>query len=320
MSAPQLRRAFTISLPATIGNVGPGFDCFGLAVSLRNTFSFHEETQGGLHLGTVTGSLSPLPELPDDAQNMVFQAFLQACEYWEWPVPEHCRLDMDLHIPLDGGLGSSATAHCAGLLAAWAWNKPSKVRMEHLARLAIDREGHPDNALPCLFGGFVVIASQRAGELPRFLRVEVRNAPALGLCVADKLKISTDKARSVIPQSVSVEDAVYNVSRASLIALAFSQGPLAVLGWPDILNDRLHQPWRGPLIPGFEDIQAAVADSAAYGVLIAGSGPTLLLLGEDEDSVEKAGQRVLGLWREHAVEGRFLKTQIENAGPIYSGL
>lgn len=171
-----------------------------------------------------------------------------------------------------GGLGSSATGTVAGVLAANAQAaRPLDAR--GVIELATRLEGHPDNVVPCLLGGLcVAVVDDEEGVV--WLRQEPRDPPAVVIALPDALELSTPAMRAILPSTVPFADAVFNLGRAALTTLALAGGHHDALR--AALQDRLHQPFRGSLIPGFDAVRAAARGAGAFGTVISGSGPTLL--------------------------------------------
>src|ERR1044071_1334451 len=225
----------TIRVPATSANLGPGFDCLGLALDLWN------ETV--LTLGiefTVQVNGEGTERLSLGENNLIIQSAqkLAGCVGKHLP-PFH--VDCVNRIPLSSGLGSSAAAKLTGLLAANALlGKP--LSTAEILNLATEMEGHPDNVAPALLGGLVVSTVEN-GSVVAHKIVGVENAPSLFITVVfPEFHLPTHESRTALPQQVSLKDAVHNISRAVLVAEALRNGD------PDLLSkamtDSLHQPHR----------------------------------------------------------------------------
>lgn len=276
-------RAVRVVCPATTANLGPGFDALGLALALHNAFTVRVEAAPGLR---VTGRGHGAERVPrDPAVNRVALGFLAGARALGRVAPPEAgdpwaalglAVDMDLAVPPGRGLGSSATASVAGVLAALTLGGlPEAEARARTLELAVALEGHPDNAAPCLLGGLVVAARGEDGRLAVARRAP-RDPPAFVVAIPRRLELDTGAMRAVLPAQVARADAVANLGRAALLALALADGEHDLL--PAALADRLHEPWRGPRIPGWQAARAAGAAAGAYGVVVSGSGPTLLAL------------------------------------------
>lgn len=278
-----------VSCPATSANLGPGLDALGLALNLRNTFEVEELAEGFAIEVAGLGS-ERIPRDPE--QNLVVQAFQAArAELGLAPVAG-LRLAITLGVPTCGGLGSSATASLAGVMAAGALAR-SPFGADAALALATRLEGHPDNVVPSFLGG-VCAAAQTAGGGIAYSRAAPPNPPSLVLAAPAELQLSTPAMRAILPEQVPFADAVWNLGRVSLLAFALLQGerePLATA-----LDDRLHQPYRGALIPGFEAVREAAREAGALGTVISGSGPALLAFAPDDAAAEQVVPAMVQAW------------------------
>ena len=254
-----------VRVPATTANIGPGFDCLGLALDLWNEVSFSLEGDG--IVVTVEG---PDPAgLPRDANNLVARAFLRLCEEAGRAAPPGLRIHCDVRVPLSSGLGSSSTAIVAGLLGANTLvGRPFD--REQILELAAAMEGHPDNVAAALLGGLTIVV-QKADRLltKKILVPEVHVA----LAVPD-LPFSTNAARADLPTEVPMLDAVFNLQRTPLVVEALRTGDYELLS--QVMDDRLHQASRLKRIPGGRAAWLAAQNAGAAAVAVSGSGPSLI--------------------------------------------
>ncbi len=279
-----LGRRRLVRVPASSANLGPGLDVLAAALSLH------------LELEVVeTGSFAVQTELavPLDRTNLVVQAFerLHAADEFEFRISSQ--------IPLSGGLGSSAAAIVAGLMAA-----------DHLFELdadllglATEFEGHPDNVAAALEGGFVICSETRVH----------RFEPPLGLeavLVVPEERVHTEVARAALPATVTTSDAVYNVAQAATLVRGLSTGDWELIGAG--LGDRLHQPHRAHLYPRSAELVGRAAEPAigALGATISGAGPTVLVWSH----YEQTGHVVEALTRATAGWARVLRAPFESQG------
>ncbi len=254
-------------VPASTANLGPGFDALGMAFELYAEVEMsasERETHIRLEGGNLDG-------LPTDKSNLVYQVAQMVFERVSVSIPE---LDIVYRsdIPLTRGLGSSAAA-IVGALACANRLAGDKLTDWELFQIASELEGHPDNVGASLFGGVVVAAMD--GGRADYIRLDP--PPALeAIVVVPKFELSTEKARRALPQSVSLADAVFNLSHSSLLVAAFASGK------PDMIRhamkDRLHEPYRTALVPGLSDVLRGAADHGALGAALSGAGPTVLAL------------------------------------------
>ena len=254
-----------VRVPATTANIGPGFDCLGLALDLWNEIRFSLEGDGVVV--TVEG---PYPAgLPRDESNLVARAFLRLCEEAGRPAPAGLRIHCDIRVPMSSGLGSSSTAIVAGLLGANALvGRPFD--RDRILELAADMEGHPDNVAAALLGGLTIVVQKDDRLLTKKILVpEVHVA----LAVPD-LPFSTNAARAELPTEVSMVDAVFNLQRTPLVVEALRTGDYELLS--QVMDDRLHQASRLKRIPGGRTAWLAAQNAGAAAVAVSGSGPSLI--------------------------------------------
>jgi homoserine kinase len=275
-----------VEVPATSANLGPAFDAMGLALALRDAIEVRA-TIGATEV-EVTGQGAGT--LPTGEEHLVVRALRAGLEHAGAP-QTGVRLRCHNRIPHGRGLGSSAAAVVAGLLAARGLVADPDV-LDEAAVLAIATrfEGHPDNAAPALLGG-ATIAWLEDGA-PRAVRVGV--APSLNPAIlVPAARLATSTARAVLPPRVPHADAAYNAGRAALLVVALAERPDLLLPATD---DRLHQSYRRDVLPQSVDVVAALRARGASAV-ISGAGPSVLVLDglrpADEEGLDAAGWRVL---------------------------
>lgn len=262
--------SLTVSAPATSANLGPGFDCLALALDLGNAVVINRRP-GPLEV-TVTGEGAG--EVPEDGTNLVCRALESGLGSLDG-----LAIECKNRIPFGRGLGSSAAAVCSGLIAANALGGLRWTPDDLLAR-ATEIEGHSDNAAACLNGGLVAVVPGPAAQ-----QVPLPEGLAF-LVVIPEARTSTDEARGAMPAQVPLADATATLSRAVGLTLALCEGRLDDL--PALLEDRLHEPHRSPLVPGIHAIRGLVDGRACLGATISGSGPSMLLWVREEHGAEVA--------------------------------
>lgn len=292
----------TVQAPATTANLGPGFDCLGIALGLYNTVELKVADEPVVEIaGRGTD------ELPTDETNLCYRAAAKLAE--QVGVPGHWHLRQRNEIPLASGMGSSSAAIVAGLKAgqvSLGLNLPD----EQLLEMAIELEGHPDNVAPALLGGLTVCYHAADGS-KKAVRLDVP-ADLQAVLVTPDFEISTEAAREVLPDTLSTEDAVYNICQSSAIVAMLASRQYG--GLAAAMCDRLHQPHRAHLVPGMAEIIAAAVEAGAYGASLSGSGPTILALCDEygADAVEKAMLESAAKTTDAEWEGRILP--LDNAG------
>jgi len=248
-----------IKLPATTANLAVGFDSLGMALNIYNEFHFVESSEF-----ILTNF-----KLNDD--NLVLSSYLAFTK-------EHSKKTQPVEIimaysdiPSSRGLGSSATCILAGVLASNHFNKLNKSYYE-CVKFAANFEGHPDNIFACAYGGLVSVFKN--DEEYYFSLLEVSKDLKLKVLIPNELG-NTKTLRSVLPKEIKMEDAVYNISRSLSLASAMKNGDFSLL--KRIFKDKLHQPYRFPYIPRYDDLEVLNKHQDII-VLISGSGPTVLLV------------------------------------------
>jgi homoserine kinase len=270
----------TFLVPASTTNLGPGFDCLGMALQLTNEVTV--EPGGDALAIAIEGDGAHT--LPRDEGNLVHQALACVFRALDRPVPP-LRLHLVNRIPLRRGLGSSAAAVVGGLVAGNAL-VGNALPSEELLRLAVAMEGHPDNVVPALLGGLTLAAM--AGDHVESARLPVP-AGLKAVVAIPELEVATSQARAVLPSQVSRADAIFNLSRTAFVVGALATGDLRALSWA--MEDRLHQPYRAALIPGLLETIAAAREAGAAGASLSGAGSTILALATDRFDAIGAAMR-----------------------------
>ena len=269
-----------VRVPATTANLGPGFDVLGMALGLWNEVVLSPADRLDIVLrgeGAET--------LPRDKTNLLYRAMERLAQEVGRALPP-VRVEMVNRIPMQAGLGSSSAAIVGGLVAASALLGVS-LPQEVILRLAVAIEGHPDNVAPALYGGLVAVTRDEAG--PIVVRIPVPDTLRVVIALPG-VHVSTEEARRLLPTTVPHRDAVFNVGRAVLVVQALSRGDFALLG--RVMADRLHEPYRKVLIPGYDAVVRAAREAGAAAVTISGSGPALAAFAPAEhESIAAAMQQ-----------------------------
>lgn len=298
----------TVTVPATTANLGPGFDCIGAALTLYNRFNISINSSGKFNIA-VTGSEAQ--GVKTDESNLVYKAFLKFYQYLDQEPPS-VQIDIQLGVPLARGLGSSATAIVGGLMGA---NQlaGSPLNQTEVMELAIALEGHPDNVVPALLGGCRLAATKESNEW------EICDVPwyesIVPVVAIPDFELSTKKARRVLPEQVSRADAIFNTAHLGLLLRGLATGRGSWL--KAALQDRLHQPYRQALIPGYEAVHTAAVAAGAYGMVISGAGPTLLALVDAEHAVV-VEMAIAAAWRNEGIMAQVRSLSLDTQGATLS--
>jgi homoserine kinase len=289
--SPTTKR-ITVFAPASIGNVGPGFDVLGLAVDGLGDTITAEPTDGSIEIGEITGRDATLvPTDPEkNAACIAAKALLASIHE-----PRGVRLYIHKGLPLSGGLGGSAASSVAGALAAAAVFGHDVPR-QTLTDAALAGEQavagrHLDNIAPCLWGGFTLV---RSHEPPDIVSLSVRNDWWLALCTP-KMRLETKAARAVLPAMWERHKWVQQMANTGALVHAFAQGDEDLARRS--LQDDFAEPARAPLIPGFHHVKRAALEHGAFGCSISGAGPTIFAMcahQEMAETVVQAMQKAFG--------------------------
>ncbi|HEX8235868.1 MAG TPA: homoserine kinase [Abditibacteriaceae bacterium] len=313
-----------VRVPATSANLGPGFDSLGLALQLHSYISIRRRDSASAQRVVATGLAT---NVPLDESNICYRAAVKLLQHIGAPQHDFV-VEAENNIPLSRGLGSSSAARVGSLVAANEWARQNGWRTannDEILSLATELEGHPDNAASALFGGLVVSAvyekvrdhsapsSTRSGVLA--VRMPVPRYP-LFLVWIPRDELSTTKARAALRDTYSRVDAVFNVSRASLLLAALSTSRFDLL--PEALHDRLHQPYRAPLMPGYAEVVQAAVDAGALGATLSGAGSSVLLwLSPEEASTPNdVRQAVQDAALRSGAPGDLLSLPVDNDGCV----
>ena len=268
---------FVARVPATSANLGPGFDCLGLALQLYNEVVLELDAPA-----SVTWEGEGASELPTDGSDMVSRALAHAASAGGTELPTFALHGTNA-IPLERGLGSSSAAAVAGIALAGAVSAAGggpALSDDQVFALAAEFEGHPDNAAPAVYGGFTI-----AGGAERHVRLEPHASLRPVALVPGEVRIPTEAARRALPTQVSMGDAVFNLRKTAEVVVAFTSDPSLLA---TALQDRLHQATRLELVPTVREAYERLI-SAGVPVCVSGAGPTLMAFETDDVPVPDPG-------------------------------
>ncbi len=298
---------FRVRVPATTANLGSGFDTLGMALSFYNFYDVLEKLPSGTYRMEIYGEGSQ--GLQDPQENMVIQSYEKAFESWGEEAPGMAFRAQNA-VPLCRGLGSSAGAVVGGVLLANALRKSPQPR-EELLPLMVTLEGHPDNVVPCCIGGFVV--SCWDGSSLRHVRLTSFPEDMKIVVAVPEFHVATASAREALPRQVSLEDAVFNVSRAALFAASWATGAWEHLPWA--MEDKLHQQFRAKLFPGGERILREVRQlPGCLGMAISGSGPSMLAF--VRGNPQPPAEQMCRIFSQSGVRSRFFVLHLDVRGAV----
>jgi homoserine kinase len=295
----------SIQVPASTTNLGAGFDALGLALRLYLRIDV-ETIPNSVPEFVFTGEGAE--ELAASEENLIWRVIRSVFEGERLPPPK-VRLRISNEVPIARGLGSSAAAIVAGIscFEALTGHDLSQERFFHYA---FNFEKHPDNLTAARYGGFTVSAVDEKGEVT-FFRSSI--APELKiLLTVPESRLDTEKARAAIPRSLDLRDTVFNLQRSSLAVAALLRNEFHLLR--EALRDRIHQPFRAPLIPGFQEVLQLNQERipGLFGICLSGAGPSVLAFAEN--NVDEIFERIAAIFKDHGIKSRPFEMRVDNQG------
>lgn len=283
-------------VPASTSNLGPGFDCLGLALNLFNTTTLTRTEGAKPQAGMIEETTAAFFKRTAHVKPFGFEAQIRG------------------DIPISRGLGSSVTVRLGVLMGLAELAKDSiSISREEILELLIELEGHPDNAVPSFLGGFAVCSLATANMADGFAYTRAAVKPELAfVTLVPDLHLETEEARKILPKEVPFRQAVENTQRTARIAAAFCTGNYELLR--GLFVDHLHQPFRQKLIPGFADILQSAQEAGALGSFLSGAGSCLMAVTlENEKQISAA---MLEAAKKHNLPAKALVLRADNEGAM----
>ena len=256
-----------VKVPATTANMGPGYDVLGMALSQYSTFQCQEDDKISL---SIKGLESEKLVNQDHEANLVVRSMNHLFKYVD-KYPKGYKLEIINDIPLARGMGSSASAIVGGLLVA-NYLVGADLNQDEILKLATQIEGHPDNVAPALMGN-IVLSAKIPDDQVIYHSIQPFEAMTCVLFIPD-YEVSTSMSRAVLPQSISMADAVHTSGHLSLMLAGFMTGNKDLIG--KTMVDRLHEPYRKSLIKNFDDFKTSALEAGAFAFSLSGSGSTII--------------------------------------------
>lgn len=297
-------KSVTVRVPGTTANCGPGFDSLGIACSIYNELTMELTENEFLEISVEGAGAEDISDGPDNIVWTSVKLFLERAGLKERY--RGARMHMVNQVPLSRGLGSSATAIVTGIYAANAFCG-SPMSKHDMLQLATEMEGHPDNVAPALYGGFTISTMKdgRADTMSFMPKLDLK----LIVAVPD-FYLSTSKARAVLPEKITRAEAIYNISRAAMLAASLARGDREYLA--SAIDDAIHQPYRAQLIPGMYDVFEAARNAGAFGAALSGAGPCVIAFAEN--GTEAIGMAMKEEFAKHNVKAEILQLSIDKQG------
>lgn len=293
-----------VIVPATTANLGPGFDTMGLALDMYTEVIMESGGEGIRITSEGEGS----DELSDSEDNLIYKCAKKLFDSVEYE-PKGLSVRIINGIPLSRGLGSSASAIIAGLMAAREISA-ANISDYELLKMATEVEGHPDNVAPALFGGFVL--SRMEGKEIIYRKIDVDDK-LLAVVAIPEFELPTEKSRAILPRTVSREDAIFNIGNASLLVYSLLMKDYSLLR--KAMNDRIHEPYRMPLVPGLEEVKRKALGAGAFSAALSGAGPTVIAFA-DEHSSESVRSAMEEGFRSAGIDSDVRILNLNNKGAI----
>ena len=306
----------SVKVPASSANLGPGFDCLGMALPIYNTITIEETVLPGtgIEINVMTDDENidemTFDNIPKDENNLVYKA-VEMLYNSIGQEPSELKINIQTGIPITRGLGSSSSIVVGGLLAA---NKLLGNPADEAALLAIatEVEGHPDNVAPAILGG-VVLATQEDDATLSYCKLDWPEEWDITVCIPD-FQLSTEIARSILPKEVSMQDAIFNAKHLALLVQAINTKDAKLM--KVAMKDRLHQPYREKLVPGMREIMEVFKhEDGVLGCVLSGAGPSLLIVSCNYD-LDKIKSTVKDIWEGQNIKSDIRTLKVEEQGAV----
>ena len=314
MTEPQPQQSWVkVFAPASIGNLGPGFDSLGVALEgLGDTIEARRIETPGVRIIEMTGEKENIPT--DPARNCAGRAAESVLKQLKGKAAKEAGLEMKLHkgLPQGSGLGSSAASAVGGAVAAHLLFG-SALGRNMLLEAALEGEilasggRHADNLAASLLGGFTIVRSHEPLDV---IRLEMPSSFRF-VVVLPGMEIETRYARSVLPEMISLKDAASNWANTAALVAAVAQGKPADFGRAVV--DRVVEPVRSKLVPGFSEVKHAALEAGAHGCSISGAGPALFAVAS-VDAAERVALAMQAAFQRHGLPGRHFICPPDNRG------
>lgn len=304
----------SVKVPATTANIGPGFDCIGMALPIYNTITIEETVLPGtgIEINAINNDSTAdnlmFEHIPMDETSIIYKA-VELLYNSIGQTPSELKITVQSQIPIARGLGSSASVIVGGLLAA---NELLGHPADEVALLSIatEVEGHPDNVTPAIVGGLCITSQEDDGTI-LYRKLNWPEEWNITVCIPD-YELSTDISRSVLPKEVPMGDAVFNAKRLAMFVEAVNTKDAELM--KIALQDKLHQPYRMKLVPGLDKIiENLKHEENVLGCVLSGAGPAILVISQKND-LDKIKSIVKETWEDMNVKVNIMTLPVEPQG------
>ena len=304
----------SVKVPATTANLGPGFDCMGMALPVYNTITIEETVLPGtgIEINAINDDASAddllFEHIPLDETSIIYKA-VELLYNSIGQTPSELKITVQSQIPIARGLGSSASVIVGGLIAA---NELLGKPADEVALLSIatEVEGHPDNVTPAIVGGWVITSQEDDGSIV-YKKLDWPEEWNITVCVPD-YELSTDISRSVLPKEVPMADAVFNAKRLGMFVHAVHTKDAELMKLA--LQDKLHQPYRMKLVPGLDKIMENLKhEENVLGCVLSGAGPSIIIISL-KNGLDKIKSIVKDTWEDMNVKVNIMTLPVEQQG------
>ncbi|MDD3237184.1 MAG: homoserine kinase [Candidatus Gastranaerophilales bacterium] len=303
----------TVRVPATTANIGPGFDCMGMALPIYNEVTIEETVLPGT--GVEINIIDEEQEfdtlsIPTDENNIVYKA-VDLLYNSIGQTASELKISIKTHIPIAKGLGSSASVIVGGLIAAnELLGRPADEAA--LLSIATEVEGHPDNIAPAILGGFVLSSQEEDGSV-LYRKLPWPKDWKITVCIPD-YELATEISRSVLPEKVEIKDAAFNARRCAMLVNALYTEDSELMS--AALHDKLHQQYRVKLVPGLKEITDKLKhEDNVLGSVLSGAGPAMIVISKG-GSLDKIKEIVSQTWFDLNVKCVIKTLDIEENGAV----
>ncbi len=304
----------SVKVPATSANLGPGFDCLGVALPIYNTVTIDETVLPGtgveINILAQDESYDDLiiDHIPRDENSIVYKA-VELLYNSIGQTPSELKINIQTTIPVTRGLGSSAAVIVGALMAAnHLLGEPADESA--ILSIATEIEGHPDNVTPAVVGGLVLSSMEDDGSI-LYRKIHWPDEWAIIVCIPD-VELATEISRSVLPETVPMQDAVYNTKRMGMFIQAVNTVDDELM--KAALSDKLHQPYRSKLVPWMDEISESIKhDEDIFGCVLSGAGSAVLVIAK-QSAVDKAKSKISEVMNNLNVKAEIKSLKVENNG------